>query len=73
MKFNKYILGDVVDIRSSKRVYFKDYVEKGIPFYRSKEIILRSKGMNIDNPLYISQEKFDELKNMAFPRKMIFY
>ena len=63
MKFNKYILGDVVDIRSSKRVYFKDYVEKGIPFYRSKEIILRSKGMNIDNPLYISQEKFDELKN----------
>lgn len=64
MKFNKYILGDVVDIRSSKRVYFKDYIEKGIPFYRSKEIILRSKGMNIDNPLYISQEKFDELKNI---------
>lgn len=63
MKFNKYIFDDIVEIRSSKRIYYKDYVENGVPFYRSKEVILRSKGLSVDNPLYISQEKFDELKN----------
>lgn len=31
-------LGDLVDISSSKRVHAKDYVQTGIPFFRSKEI-----------------------------------
>jgi type I restriction enzyme S subunit len=35
----KYKLGDLCIINSSKRVYLSDYVKKGIPFYRSKEII----------------------------------
>jgi len=51
------------EITSSKRVYFKEYVSFGIPFYRGKEIILLSKGENIVNPLYISFEKYKELKN----------
>lgn len=63
MKFKEYVLGEIVDIRSSKRIYYKDYVDNGVPFYRSKEIIQKSKGLNIDNPLYISLEKFDEVKN----------
>lgn len=43
MRFEEYILKDIVDIRSSKRIYYKDYVSQGIPFYRSKEIIKKVK------------------------------
>ena len=37
-------LGDVVEITSSKRIKMADYVDSGVPFYRSKEIIERAKG-----------------------------
>src|SRR5699024_4507240 len=37
-------VGDLVDVTSSKRIYSKEYVEKGVPFYRSKEVIELSKG-----------------------------
>ena len=56
-------LGELCNITSSKRIYFKEYVSYGIPFYRGKEIILLSKRENIANSLYISLEKYEELKN----------
>lgn len=56
-------LGDEIDITSSKRVYLSDYVESGIPFYRSKEIIQLGNGEAITEPLYISQEKYNEFKS----------
>ena len=56
-------LGDVVEISSSKRIYAREYVESGVPFYRSKEIIEKSSGSDISKELYISKERFDELKN----------
>ena len=51
-------IGDLFDITSSKRVYLADYVDDGIPFYRSKEIIQLSQGQAITEPLYISNEAF---------------
>ena len=51
-------LDDIADLTSSKRVYASDYVEDGIPFYRSKEIIQKSNGSEVTEPLYISNEKF---------------
>lgn len=56
-------LGDLVDVSSSKRIYAKEYVDSGIPFYRSKEIIEKSKGNYVSTELYISKERFNELKN----------
>ena len=47
MSFNEWKsikLGDIVDISSSKRIFAKEYVSEGIPFYRGKEIIEKSKG-----------------------------
>ena len=32
-------LGQVSEIKSSKRIFVKDYQKSGIPFYRSKEIV----------------------------------
>jgi type I restriction enzyme, S subunit len=52
----------ICDITSSKRVFLKDYVPQGIPFYRSKEIIEKSKGTNISTELYIGEDLYEKLK-----------
>ncbi len=56
-------LNDYLEATSSKRIFAKEYVETGIPFYRSKEIIEKEHGKEINNPLYISTERFNEIKN----------
>ena len=61
-EWKKVNLGDCCEITSSKRIFFSEYVESGIPFYRSKEIIEKGKGEEISHPLYISKEKYDEIK-----------
>ena len=38
-EWKEYKLGDLAEITSSKRIFYSEYVPKGIPFYRSKEII----------------------------------
>lgn len=58
-----YKLGEACNITSSKRIFYNEYVKSGIPFYRSKEIILKSNLSEITNQLYISQDKFNEIKN----------
>lgn len=63
-------LGDAVNVTSSKRVYLSDYVEYGVPFYRSKEVIQLSNGKAISELLYISEEKYLEFKNKyGVPKK----
>ena len=56
-------LGNMCDISSSKRIYAHEYCEDGIPFYRGKEITEKSKGNDISVELYISEERYSELKN----------
>ena len=69
MSWDKVKLGDCCEITSSKRIFFSEYVECGVPFYRSKEIIESSNGQEISEPLFISQEKYDEIKrNFGVPQ-----
>lgn len=56
-------LGEISDIGSSKRIFMADYRESGVPFFRGKEIIQKSKGNNITTELYITEEKYNEIKN----------
>ncbi|AYM99752.1 restriction endonuclease subunit S [Chryseobacterium sp. 3008163] len=56
-------LGELFKIGSSKRIYLSDYVDKGIPFYRSKEIIENYKGEDISNELFITNEKYEIIKD----------
>lgn len=63
---SNYKLGELIEITSSKRIHAEDYVESGIPFYRSKEIIQLSKGENITEILYISVEQYSKIKS-RFP------
>ena len=62
MKWAKGKIGDHCEITSSKRIFYSQYVDSGVPFYRSKEIIELSQGKPISEPLYISFEKYNEIK-----------
>ena len=63
-------LGDCVNVQSSKRVFEKDYVNSGIPFYRSKEIGELSKGNQINTELFITNEHYKKLKEtVGLPQK----
>lgn len=56
-------LDEIVDITSSKRIFYSEYVDFGIAFYRSKEIIEKQKGNSISTELFITKEKYNEIKN----------
>lgn len=62
MSWQKVKLGDVCEITSSKRIFYSEYVDNGIPFFRSKEIIEMSNNQSISEPLFISEKKFNEIK-----------
>ncbi len=49
-------------IKSSKRIFAKEYVEDGIPFLRSKDVIDKSLGIFSNYDLFISRERYKELK-----------
>lgn len=57
-KWNQINLKEICDITSSKRIYAKDYVRRGIPFFRGKEI--SSNGFkHQEDLLYISEEIYN--------------
>lgn len=62
MKWERAKIGDCCEVTSSKRIFFSEYVDSGVPFYRSKEIIECSNGQAISEPLFIKQEKYNEIK-----------
>ena len=55
-------LDELGTITSSKRIYKNEYVKDGIPFYRTKEIKEISNGKNITLELFISNERYDQIK-----------
>ena len=55
-------LEDLCEITSSKRIFLSDYVDDGIPFYRGKEISIKSKNNSINDEYFISKEKFEEIE-----------
>ena len=56
-------LQSIATIQSSKRVFEKDYVDDGIPFYRSKEIGDLSRNEEIRSQLFITESHYLELKD----------
>jgi type I restriction enzyme S subunit len=62
ISWKTYKIGDLCKISSSKRIFAKEYKDSGIPFYRGKEIIEKQKGNKISTELYISQERYDEIR-----------
>ena len=56
-------LGHICEITSSKRVFANEYVDTGVPFYRSKEVIEKSKQLPISVELYISESHYNKIKS----------
>ena len=63
MSWETIKLVDCCEITSSKRIFYSEYTDHGVPFYRSKEIIECSQGQSISEPLYITNQRYDEIKN----------
>ena len=60
--YDKHKLGNLGIITSSKRIYKSEYVKEGIPFYRTKEIKELANDKEISLELFISEEKYLEIK-----------
>lgn len=63
-------IGKIAELTSSKRVYLTDYVERGIPFYRGKEITELKLGKIPNDILYITESSYrDFKKKYGVPQK----
>lgn len=61
-RYPKVPLRTLADVGSSKRIFEKEYVTEGVPFYRTKEIVELSKGNRITTELFITRERYDEIR-----------
>ena len=61
MKWETRKIGLCCDVTSSKRIFLSEYVDSGVPFYRSKEIIECASGQQVSEPLFISIERYSSI------------
>lgn len=55
-----WLLGDVYDIGSSKRIYESDWTSSGVPFYGGREIVRLANSGQVISGVYISEKKYLE-------------
>ena len=53
-------LGDLMEVTSVKRIHQSDWTDSGVRFLRARDIVAESKNEEVSEPLFISQEKYDE-------------
>ncbi|WP_083224399.1 restriction endonuclease subunit S [Secundilactobacillus paracollinoides] len=53
---------DICKVSSSKRIFAREYVETGVPFWRGKEVTEHATGKNDSKGLFISAKRYNELK-----------
>lgn len=58
----EFQIGERCTVKSSKRIFAHEYVEDGIPFMRSKDVIDKALGSFVEYDLYISGERFAEIQ-----------
>jgi type I restriction enzyme S subunit len=57
-------LGELGQITSSKRIFKKEYVSSGVPFYRIKEVKELANDKEISTELFITNKRYDEIKKV---------
>ena len=58
-------LGDIIEVKSSKRVFLHELSKNGIPFYRGTEIAKLSRGENVESNLFISEDLYQNFKKIS--------
>ncbi len=53
-------LGGIMDVTSVKRIHQSDWTNKGVRFFRARDIVALSKREKIQDPLFISEQKYNE-------------
>lgn len=61
-EWNKKKLGDVLTITSAARVHKDEWTEKGVPFFRSSDVVADFKG-TMNTKAYIPLELYESLSN----------
>jgi len=56
-------LSELLTITSSKRIFYSEYLNVGVPFYRSREIIELHNTGSTNSELYISEERFNDIES----------
>lgn len=70
MTYKKIKLGEISKVSSSKRIFAKQYVKSGVPFYRQKEIINKKNKEELKDRLYINEELYTDIKKKyGVPKK----
>lgn len=66
----KYVhLGNVFNIRSASRVHKADWRNRGVPFYRAREVVKLAQNGSVENELYIDEELYEKFaKSSGVPK-----
>lgn len=69
-KWLDFEIGELCSVGSSKRIFAHDYVESGVPFYASKDVIDKALGSFTGATVFISKDRFYEIaKKFSHPKK----
>ena len=55
-------ISDLFNVGSSKRVFESEWRDSGVPFYRAREIVRLSKGLPLEDPIFIEESLFAAYK-----------
>ena len=53
-------IGSLMEVTSVKRIHQSDWTDSGVRFLRARDIVAKAKNEIITEPLFISQEKYEE-------------
>lgn len=68
--WNVLQLSELCELTSSKRIMASEYVKSGVPFFRSKEVINKANRQPVQTELFISDERYEEIKSkFDIPKK----
>ena len=54
------LLGDLMDVTSVRRIHQADWTEEGVRFLRARDIVAFKNRVEVTEPLYISNERYEE-------------
>ena len=58
-------LGDLMEVTSVKRIHQADWTDSGVRFFRARDIVSSMNNEEIDNPVFISKDKYEEYSRIS--------
>ena len=58
-------IGEIMDVASVKRIHQSDWTNEGVRFIRARDIVSRYKGKIVEDPLFISKERYEEYSKLS--------